>query len=222
MNKLFPEAVTKFSLGVVLVGALLFLPAGTLHYPNGWLLMAILFLPMFAAGLVMLAKNPALLRSRLDAKEKEAEQKAVVALSGAMFLGGFITAGLDFRFGWSRMPFAVSVTGAVLFLLSYVLYAEVLRENVWLSRTSGVQQGQTVVDTGLYGIVRHPMYAATVVLFLSMPLVLGSWPALVIFLLYPAIIAKRIRSEEAVLAKELAGYEAYRQKVRWRMIPLIW
>lgn len=221
-KKLFIEAIVKFSLGVLLIGLLLFLPAGTLYWSNGWLLMGILFVPMFLAGLVMLAKSPALLRSRLDAKEKESEQQDVVRLSGLMFLLGFIAAGLDFRFGWSRMPRAVVIAGAVIFLLSYLLYAQVLRENAWLSRTIGVQEGQTVVDTGLYGIVRHPMYTATITLFLSMPLVLGSWPALVIFLIYPVLIAKRIRNEEAVLTKELAGYAAYKEKVRWRMIPLIW
>ena len=174
-KKLFIEAIVKFALGVLLIGLLLFLPAGTLYWSNGWLLMGILFVPMFLAGLVMMAKSPALLRSRLDAKEKESEQQDVVRLSGLMFLLGFIAAGLDFRFGWSRMPRAVVIAGAVIFLLSYLLYAQVLRENAWLSRTIGVQEGQTVVDTGLYGIVRHPMYTATITLFLSMPLVLGSY-----------------------------------------------
>lgn len=223
MNRqLFFSAITKFAAGVLLVGALLFLPAGTLRFPGGWLLMGILFVPMFLAGLVMMAKAPALLRSRLNAREKERGQGLVVRLSGLMFLTGFVLAGLDFRFGWSRLPGWVNVLGAVLFLTAYALYAEVLRENAWLSRTIGVQEGQTVVSTGLYGIVRHPMYAVTVLLFLSMPLVLGSIPAFSVFLVYPAIIARRIRGEEALLTKELPGYAEYTQKVRWRLIPYIW
>ena len=220
--KLFLSAILKFTAGVILVGALIFLPAGTLHYPQGWLLMGILFVPMFLAGLVMMAKNPNLLRSRLDAKEKEREQSLVVKLSGLMFLVGFILAGLSFRFGWLMLPKWVSIVGAALFLSSYALYAEVLRENTWLSRTIEVQEGQTVVSTGLYGIVRHPMYAVTLVLFLSMPLVLGSGLAFVVFLAYPAIIAKRIRNEEAVLARDLPGYTEYLKKVRWRLIPFVW
>ena len=220
--KLFLSAILKFTAGVILVGALIFLPAGTLHYPQGWLLMGILFVPMFLAGLVMMAKNPNLLRSRLDAKEKEREQSLVVKLSGLMFLVGFILAGLSFRFGWLMLPKWVSIVGAVLFLSSYALYAEVLRENTWLSRTIGVQEGQTVVSDGLYGIVRHPMYAVTLVLFLSMPLVLGSVLAFVVFLAYPAIIAKRIRNEEEVLTRDLPGYTEYLKKVRWRLIPFVW
>ena len=220
--KLFLSAILKFTAGVILVGALIFLPAGTLHYSQGWLLMGILFIPMFLAGLVMMAKNPNLLRSRLDAKEKEREQSLVVKLSGLMFLVGFILAGLSFRFGWLMLPKWVSIVGAVLFLSSYALYAEVLRENTWLSRTIEVQEGQTVVSTGLYGVVRHPMYAVTLVLFLSMPLVLGSGLAFVVFLAYPAIIAKRIRNEEAVLARDLPGYTEYLKKVRWRLIPFVW
>lgn len=221
-KKLFLSALVKFTAGVILVAALLFLPAGTLHFPGGWLLMGILFVPMFLAGLVMMAKSPNLLRSRLNAKEKEAEQDLVVKLSGLMFLVGFILAGLDHRFGWSKLPMTVNYIGAGLFLTAYVLYAEVLRENVWLSRTIEVQQGQTVVSTGFYGIVRHPMYAVTLLLFLSMPLVLGSIPAFVVFLAYPAIIAKRIRNEEEVLKHDLPGYAEYLEKVRWRMIPYIW
>ena len=221
-KSLFFSAIAKFTLGVVLIGALLFLPAGTLHYPQGWLLMGILFIPMFIAGFVMMAKNPNLLRSRLNAKEKQREQSLVVKLSGLMFLTGFILAGLSFRFGWWMLPRWVSILGAVLFLISYALYAEVLRENTWLSRTIEVQEGQTVVSTGLYGIVRHPMYAVTLVLFLSMPLVLGSAPAFLVFLAYPAIIARRIRNEEEVLTAELPGYAEYRQKVKWRLLPFIW
>ena len=223
MNKrLFTEAVCKFLLGVVLVGLLIFLPAGTLNFPGGWLLMSILFIPMFGAGLVMLKKNPSLLKSRLNAKEKQAEQQDVVKLSGLMFLAGFIFAGLDFRFGWSRLPMWTSVAASVLFLCAYLLYAEVLRENAYLSRTIEVQEGQKVVDTGLYGLVRHPMYAVTLLLFISMPLVLGSVPALIVFLAYPAIIVKRIKNEEQVLAEELPGYEEYMKKVKYRLIPFIW
>ena len=221
-RKFYYTAFLKFFAGVALVAILLFLPAGTLDYPGGWLLMNILFIPMFLAGLVMMAVNPNLLRSRLDAKEKQRDQDLVVKLSGLMFLVGFILAGLDFRFGWSNLPFWVNRLGAVLFLMAYAIYAEVLRENTWLSRTIQVQEGQTVVSTGLYGIVRHPMYAATLLLFLSMPLVLGSIPAFLVFLTYPAIIAKRIIGEERLLKEELPGYAEYLQKVRWRMIPYIW
>ena len=220
--KLFVSAIAKFALGVVLIGALLFLPAGTMAYGQGWLLMGILFIPMFLTGLVMMAKNPALLKSRLSAKEKEREQSLVVKLSGLMFLVGFILAGLSYRYGWWMLPRWVSIVGTVLFLGSYALYAEVLRENTWLSRTIEVQEGQQVVSTGLYGIVRHPMYMATLVLFLSMPLVLGSALAFVVFLAYPLIISKRIRNEEEVLARELPGYADYLQKVRWRLIPFVW
>ena len=221
-KKLFIEAVSKFLLGVLLVGLLLFLPAGTMHFPNGWLLMALLFVPMFCAGLVMLAKNPKLLRSRLDAKEKEKGQKDVVKLSGLMFLLGFVLAGLDFRFGWSCLPGWVAPAASVLFLLSYLLYAEVLRENAYLSRTIKVEEGQKVVDTGMYSVVRHPMYAVTLVLFLTMPLILGSLPALLVFLFYPAIIVKRLLGEEKILARELPGYSEYMKKVRYRLLPFIW
>ena len=221
-RKLFLSAIGKFTAGVILVGALIFLPAGTLAFPNGWLLMGILFVPMFCAGLVMMAKNPYLLSKRLDAKEKENEQSLVVKLSGLMFLTGFILAGLDFRFGWLVLPGWVSTVGAVLFLLSYLMYAEVLRENTYLSRTIEVQENQKVIDTGLYGIVRHPMYSATLVLFLSMPLVLGSLISFVVFLAYPLIIAKRIRNEEKVLEEGLPGYKEYKQKVQYRLIPYIW
>ena len=220
--KLFISAILKFALGVILVGALIFLPAGTLHFTAGWLLMGILFVPMFIAGLVMMAKNPELLKKRLNAKEKLGEQQLVVKLSGLMFIVGFVLAGLDFRFNWCRMPFIVSIVGAVLFLISYIFYAEVLRENTYLSRTIEVQENQKVISTGLYGIVRHPMYSATLLLFISMPLVLGSIVALPVFLLYPFIIAKRIKSEEKLLSEELVGYKEYTEKVKYRLIPLIW
>jgi len=221
-RKLFFSALGKFSLGVVLVGALIFLPAFTWDYPEGWLLMSILFIPMLIAGFVMMAKNPGLLRSRLKAKETRKEQSLVIKLSGLMFLAGFVAAGICYRFGWLLFPKWVSWLGAVLFLGSYGLYAEVLRENTYLSRTIEVQEGQKVIDTGLYSIVRHPMYSATLVLFASMPLVLRSMPAFLIFLAYPLIIVKRIRDEEAVLEKELPGYREYRTNVKFRLIPYIW
>ncbi len=220
--KLFFGAIMKFLLGVILVGALIFLPAGTFSFLQGWLLMGILFVPMFFAGIVMLVKNPDLLKSRLDAKEKEKEQNQVVKLSGLMFLLGFILAGLGVRFGWYCLPIGVSVAGAVIFLAAYMLYGEVLRENTYLSRTIKVQENQKVIDTGLYGIVRHPMYSATLLLFLAMPVVLGSLYALVVFLAYPFIIAKRIKHEEAFLQKELPGYSDYMQKVKYRLIPFVW
>ena len=221
-KNLFPEAILKFLLGVVLVGLLIFLPAGTFRFFGGWLLMGILFVPMFVAGLVMIAKNPRLLQSRLDAKEKRAEQDLVVKLSGLMFFVGFVVAGLDFRFGWLPLPVWVNWTAAAFFLIAYLLYAEVLRENTYLSRTIEVQENQTVVDTGLYGIVRHPMYSATLLLFLSMPLVLGSVLSFLCFLCYPVLIAKRLGDEEIFLEKELPGYKAYKQKVKYRLIPGIW
>lgn len=221
-KKLFIQAIIKFFFGVLLVGLLVFLPAGTLQFFNGWILMGILFVPMFIAGIVMMAKNPKLLESRMNAKEKQADQSLVVKLSGLMFLVGFIVAGLDFRFGWFPLPKGVSIGAAVVFLLAYVLYAEVLRENTYLSRTIKVTENQKVIDTGLYGIVRHPMYFATVLLFLVMPLVLGSLISFVVFLAYPFIIAKRIKGEEQFLERELAGYKEYKEKVKYRLIPFVW
>lgn len=220
--KLFFEAIIKFILGIVLIGALIFLPAGTFGFVGGWLLMGILFIPMFIAGLVMMAKDPSLLASRLEAKEKEKKQSVVVKLSGLMFVVGFVLAGLDFRFGWIKLPIAVNVVASLVFILAYVIYAEVLRENTYLSRTIKVVEGQKVISTGLYGIVRHPMYFATVLLFLSMPLVLGSLVSLIVFLLYPLIIAARIKNEEEVLSRELEGYDEYKKKVKYRMIPFVW
>lgn len=220
--KLFVSAICKFLLGVVLIGALLFLPAGTLSFSYGWLLMGILFIPMFVAGIVMMIKNPKLLSIRLNAKEKEGEQKTVVKLSWLMFIAGFVLAGLDFRFGWLPLPPWVSVIGAVLFLAAYAIYAEVLRENTYLSRTIEVQEGQKVISTGLYGIVRHPMYSATLLLFTSMPIVLGSVIAIIPFLFYPLIIGKRIINEEKVLSEGLEGYIDYKKKVKYRLIPFIW
>ena len=220
--KLLINALTKFICGLILVGLLIFLPAGTIHYTGGWLLVGLLFIPMLIAGFVMLFKSPAFLEKRLDAKEKQATQKGVLAFSGLMFIGGFVVAGLDFRFGWSRMPSAVVIAASILFLFAYALYAEVMRENAYLSRTIKVEAGQIVVDTGLYGIVRHPMYMATVLLFLMIPMVLGSWYALIVFAFYPAIIIVRLKDEEALLTRELAGYAAYKKKVKYRLIPFIW
>lgn len=219
---LFVRAITRFLAGVVVMGALLFIPAGGFGYGEGWLLMALLFAPMFVAGLVMMGKNPELLRRRLNAREEEGEQRKVIAASALMFAAAFIVAGLNHRFGWLAFPRWLVIAGAALFLLAYLMYAEVLRENTYLSRTIEVQAGQKVVDTGLYGIVRHPMYAATLVLFLSMPLVLNSPISLVIMLAYPAIIVRRILNEEQVLERGLAGYAEYRQKVRYRLVPFIW
>lgn len=220
--KLFISAITKFLLGVLLVGLLIFLPAGTFDYIQGWILMAILFVPMFCAGIVMMIKNPGLLASRLDAKEKRGKQSAVVKLSGLMFLCGFIVAGLGVRFGWFMLPMPICILAATLFIIAYILYAEVLRENTYLSRTIEVQEDQKVIDTGLYGIVRHPMYSATLLLFLSMPLVLGSVWSFLIFLAYPFIIAARLKDEEKFLEEELEGYREYKEKVKYRLIPFIW
>lgn len=220
--KLFIQAIIKFLAGFILIGLLIFLPAGTFSFFNGWLFMIILFVPMFLAGIVMMFKNPSLLKSRLNAKEKQREQNVVIKLSGIMFLMGFIVAGLDFRFNWFTVPKGVVIGGTIVFLIAYLLYAEVLKENTYLSRTIEVQKNQKVIDTGLYGIVRHPMYSATLLLFLSMPLVLGSMYSFLIFLVYPLIIAKRIKEEEKFLEKELEGYREYKQKVKYRLIPFIW
>ncbi len=220
-NLLF-QALTKYLLGVIILGLLIFLPAGSLHYWQGWLLMGILFVPMFIAGLVMMIKNPELLRKRLNAKEQEKEQKTVVALSGLLFIAAFIVAGLNWRFQWLVLPDWVVWVAAALFLVCYVLYAEVLRENTYLSRIIEVQEHQKVVDTGLYGMVRHPMYMATTLLFLMMPLMLGSLFSFFIMLLYLPLIVKRIRNEEAVLEEGLEGYSKYKQRVKYRILPFIW
>ena len=221
-RRLFWQAMGKFFLGLVLVAALLFVPAGTLHYPQGWLLLAILFVPMFIAGLVMMFRSPELLRKRLQAKESEAEQKQVIGGSALLFLAAFVVAGLNFRFGWVPVPRWLPIAAAVLFLLAYLLYAEVLRENAYLSRTVEVQENQKVIDTGLYGWVRHPMYAATLLLFLAMPLVLGSPLSFAVMLLYIPLIVKRIRNEEKVLEEGLEGYRDYERRVKYRLIPGIW
>lgn len=220
--KLFFEAIFKFLLGVLLVGLLIFIPAGTINFFNGWLFMGLLFIPMFISGIIMMIKSPNLLRSRLDAKEKESDQKMVVALSGLMFLSGFILAGLNYRFNWLELSNIVVIISSIVFLLSYILYAEVLRENAFLSRTIKVEKKQKLIDTGLYGIVRHPMYLATIFLFLSMSLILGSLFSFLVFLLYPFIIIKRLNNEEKVLEKDLKGYKEYKKKVKYKLIPFIW
>ena len=221
-NNLFVQAITRFLAGLASVGLLLFVPAGTFAYWNAWLLIGILFVPMFIAGLVMMKKSPELLRKRLNVREEQSEQKTVIVLSGLMFLATFVIAGLNFRFRWILLPARVSYVAAGVFLLAYALYAEVLRENEYLSRTVEVQENQHVIDTGLYGIVRHPMYMSTLFLFLSMPLILGSVISFVIMLAYIPIIGKRIRNEERVLESGLAGYTEYKKKVRYKVIPYIW
>jgi protein-S-isoprenylcysteine O-methyltransferase Ste14 len=220
--KLMASAGIKLLMGLVLVGLLLFLPAGTMRFPGGWLFIAVLFMPMLIAGVVMALHSPELLKKRLNTKEKEAEQRSVVAMSGIMFVAAFVVAGLNFRYSWVVMPSWAAWCAAVLFLFSYIIYAEVLRENAYLSRTIEVQEGQTVIDTGLYGIVRHPMYSATVLMFLAMPLVLGSMPSFVIMLAYIPLIAKRIRNEEQVLLEGLDGYAAYCTRVKYRILPFVW
>ena len=220
--RLLCKALVKFIVGLILVGVLLFLPAGSLGYSNGWLLMGLLFIPMLLLGVVMLLKAPTLLEKRLNAKEREGAQKGVVAMSGVLFIAGFVVAGLDFRFGWSHIPLGIVTIASVILLISYALYAEVMRENAYLSRTVEVQEGQKVIDTGLYGIVRHPMYAVTVWLFLAIPVVLGSWWSFVCFLPYIAVIVVRIHNEEKVLAAGLDGYAEYQKRVKYRLLPLVW
>ena len=223
MNKsLFLKAIIRYITGVILVGILLFVPAGTLNYWNAWLFMGILFVPMLIAGIILMLKNPMLLKSRLDVKEKEKAQKHVILYSGLMFLSGFIIAGLNYRFSWIIIPNIIVIISSILFVISYILYAEVLRENTYLSRTIKVQENQKVVDTGFYSIVRHPMYSITIILFLTMPLILGSIISFIIFLIYPFIICKRIKNEEILLEKELKGYTEYKKKVKYRLIPFVW
>ena len=220
--KLIINALTKFILGVVVIGTLLFIPAGSFKFFNGWLFILMLFIPMFIVGIILMIKNPDLLRKRLNAREKENNQKEVLLYSGIMFIIGFIIAGFNFKYKWIELPNIVVIISSIIFLISYILYAEVLRENAYLSRTIEVQENQKVIDTGLYGIIRHPMYAVTILLFLSMPLVLGSLISFVIFLVYPFIINKRIKNEEEVLEKELDGYIEYKKKVKYKIIPFIW
>jgi len=220
--KLLFNAIFKYAMGLLFVGALLFLPAGGLDYMNGWLFIGLLFCPMLVLGAVLLIKAPALLEKRLGAKEKEGAQRGVVLASGLLFIAGFTVAGLDFRFGWSRVPNWVVILASAVLLVSYALYAEVMRENAYLSRTVEVQKGQRVIDTGLYGVVRHPMYAVTVWLFLSIPLVLGSWWSLLCFLPYIPVIVVRIVNEERLLVRELEGYADYRKRVKYRLLPFVW
>ena len=220
--KLFISALIKFLIGLLLVGLLIFLPAGTLAYPGGILFLCLLFIPMLVMGIVMLARARDLLAKRLDAKEKQAAQKGVQSLSGLVFIAGFVLAGLDFRFSWSNVPLPAVIAASVIFLIGYGLYAEVMRENAYLSRTVKVEEGQTVISTGLYGIIRHPMYTASILMFLSIPLVMGSWYALIPFAFYPVLMVVRILDEEKLLTAELAGYEEYKRKVKYRMIPFIW
>ena len=220
--KLFLQAIIKYVLGVLIVCGLLFIPANSFDYWNGWLFMGLLFIPMFLAGIILMIKNPELLRKRLNAKEQENEQKWVLLFSGLMFIAGFIVAGLNHRYKWIEMPNAVTIISSIIFIIAYILYAEVLRENTYLSRTIEVQENQKVIDTGLYGIVRHPMYATTILLFLTMPLVLGSIISFIIFLIYPFIIGKRINNEEKILEKNLKGYTEYKKKVKYKVIPFVW
>ena len=220
--KLFIQALIKFILGLVLVGGLLFIPAGTFDYWNAWLLIGLLFIPMFIVGIIMMIKNPDLLRKRLNAKENEKTQKIVIVISGIMFILGFVCAGLNFRYSWITLPNIVIIISSIVFVIAYILYGEVLRENAYLSRTIEVQENQKVIDTGLYRIVRHPMYAVTLLLFISIPLILGSIISFFVFLIYPIIIAKRIKNEEEVLEKNLKGYKEYKNKVKYKMIPFIW
>lgn len=220
--KLFINAVSKFLLGLLLVGCLIFIPAGTLNYKDGWIFLSLLFIPIFIMGIILLIKAPNLLKSRLDSKESEKTQKGVVAFSAVIFLLGFITAGLDFRFHWSHIPTSIKIIASVIFLLSYGLYAEVMRENTYLSRTIRVQENQKVIDTGLYSVIRHPMYAATIFLFITIPIILGSVFSFVIFLTYPFIISIRIKNEEQILTEQLDGYIEYKKKVKYRLIPFIW
>ncbi len=221
-RKLFIKAITKFLSTVILIGSLIFLSAGTFSFNYGWLFMGVLFVPMILTGIVMMFKNPELLEKRLNAKEKQKEQSLVVKLSGLVFLAGFVVAGLTYRFEWYILPKGLVIGASVIFLLAYLFFVEVLRENAYLSRTIEVQKNQKVIDTGLYGIVRHPMYSATLILFLSTPLILGSIYSFLIFLAYPFILVKRIKNEEEFLEKELDGYHEYKQKVKYRLIPLIW
>ena len=220
--KLFFQALSKFLIGLIIICILLFIPAGTINYPNGWLFIALLFIPMFFAGIIMLFKSPDLLRRRLNAKENEDEQKTVILVSGIIFLLAFILAGLNFRFRWFKLPTLVIIIASAIFLLAYIMYAEVLRENEYLSRTVEVSENQKVVDSGLYGIVRHPMYTSTIFLFLSMPLVLDSIFSFIVMLVYPIMIMFRIRNEERVLENELIGYEEYKEKVKYKLIPYLW
>lgn len=220
--KLFFGAITKFLFGVLIVGTLLFLPANSFNYPNAWLFMGLLFIPMFIVGIILMLKNPKLLERRLNAKEKENEQKQVVLVSGLMFAAGFVLAGLNYRYEWTKLPNAVVIISSILFIISYAMYGEVLRENAYLSRTIKVEENQKLVSSWLYAVVRHPMYTATILIFLSIPLILGSFVSFLIFLIYPILIVRRIKNEEKVLEKDLKGYIEYKKKVKYKLIPFIW
>lgn len=215
------QGLKKFLLGLIIVAILIFLPAGTLNYPNGLLFIGLLFIPMFIVGIILMIKSPDLLKRRLNSKENESEQKFIVLISILMFISGFVVAGLNYRFNWTEMPNIIVIISAIIFLLAYIMYGEVLRENQYLARTVNVEDNQKVIDTGLYGIVRHPMYTSTIFLFLTIPLILGSIYSFVIFLIYPIIIAFRIKNEERVLEKELTGYRQYKQKVKYKIFPFI-
>ena len=221
-SDLFIQAIKKFLLGLIIVGVLLFIPAGTINYPNAWLFLSLLFIPMFIVGIILMFKDPDLLKRRLNADEKESEQKLVLLVSGVMFISSFIIAGLNFRFNWNHLPQIIVIIASILFLLAYAMYGEVLRENKYLARTVKVEEDQKVVDTGLYEIVRHPMYTSTILLFLTIPLILGSIYSFIICLIYPIILSFRIKNEEKVLEKELNGYEQYKQKVKYRILPFVW
>ena len=221
-EKLFFGAITKFLIGVLIVGTLLFVPANSFNYPNAWLFMGLLFIPMFIVGIILMLKNPKLLERRLNAKEKENKQKQVVLVSGLMFAIGFILAGLNYRYEWTKLPNVVVIISSILFIISYAMYGEVLRENAYLSRTIKVEENQKLVSSGLYGVVRHPMYTATILMFLSIPLILGSFISFLVFLIYPLLIVRRIKNEEKVLEKDLKGYIEYKKKVKYKLIPFIW
>ena len=221
-TKLFIDAITKYLIGLILVSILLFIPAGSIKYINGWLFIGLLFIPMFIAGIIMLFKNPELLKNRLNAKEKQKEQKEVLIISGIMFISGFIIAGLNYRYNWIELPNIIIIISSIIFIISYILYAEILRENTYLLRTIEVKKEQKLIDTGMYSIVRHPMYLITIFLFLTMPLILNSLYSFIIFLIYPLVIIKRINNEELVLEKELKGYTEYKKKVKYKLIPFIW
>ncbi len=221
-KKLFIDAITKYLIGLILVGILLFVPAGSIKYIHGWLFIGLLFIPMFIAGIIMLFKNPELLKNRLNAKEKQKEQKEVLIISSIMFISGFIIAGLNYRYNWIELPNIIIIISSIIFIISYILYAEILRENAYLLRTIEVKKEQKLIDTGMYSIVRHPMYLITIFLFLTMPLILNSLYSFIIFLIYPLIIIKRINNEELVLEKELKGYTEYKKKVKYKLIPFIW
>ena len=220
--KLLVKALVRFIFGVVICAVLLFVPVGTLNYPNAWLFLALLFIPIFLEGVILFIKNPDLLEKRMNLKEKQKVQKKVIGFTALIFILGFVVTSLDFKYGWSEMTKYEIIEASILFLFGYGMYMEVIRENKFLSRTIEVQEGQKVIDTGLYAMVRHPMYLASILMFLAMPLVLGSKIGFLIFALYPFALVKRIKNEEEVLEKELDGYTEYKKKVKYRLIPYVW